>query len=49
MTFSFSKYATLVVNHDKVADCTDIELPESTTKVLPILFALGYWRLGNFK
>ena len=39
MTFRFSKCATLVVNHDKVADCTDIELPESTTKALPISFA----------
>ena len=36
MTFGFSKCATLVVKHGKVADCTDTELPEGTIEALPI-------------
>ena len=52
MTFGFSKCATLVVNHGKVADCTDIELPEGTIEALPILSAykyLGVLEAGEFQ
>ena len=42
MTFAFSKCATLVVNHGKVADCTDIELPEGTIEALLISSAYKY-------
>ena len=52
MTFGFSKCPTLVVNRGKVANCTDIALPEGTIEALPISSAykyLGVLEAGEFR